>query len=45
MASSISASLPQGSGLTDPGTNSQATAIVQVVDVLFEDGFEATPVR
>jgi len=38
-------SLPQGSGLTDPGTNSQATAIVQVVDVLFEDGFEAPPVR
>lgn len=33
--------LPQGSGLTDPGTNSQATAIVQVVDVIFDDGFEA----
>jgi uncharacterized repeat protein (TIGR01451 family) len=36
-------SLPKGSGLTDPGTNGQATAIVQVVDFLFDDGFEQQP--
>jgi hypothetical protein len=38
-----SVALPKGSGLTDPPSNNQSSAGVQVSDVLFADGFDEAP--
>lgn len=38
-----SVALPKGSGLTDPPSNNQSSAGVQMSDVLFADGFDEAP--